>query len=254
MAAAAGRKADVRLPWQRVAAVTHWWVFGSVPGGCCGDQAAMCRSTRRAISSPRHRQFALSSASDVWVTCYTDASFRPKYGAGWAVWLRSDAGRIVRSGPCPSYVSNASHAEMAAIFAGVYLAIRIWGSRVRGIQIRSDSLEALGWADPESAISKQAPAARLQQRLREVLREHGVTVERRWVKGHRGCVDVAAYLNTQCDKLSKKARKAQEPCAKVLPKKQKRRLKRHRRRACKASERSDSPCAPLVSGTEPRRK
>ncbi|WP_437991014.1 ribonuclease H family protein [Sorangium sp. So ce145] len=147
--------------------------------------------------------------SRFWVTCYTDASFSPIV-AGWGVWLRSTRGRIVRHGACPPYVSSANEAELAAIFAGVYLARKAWGEAVRGLVVYTDSQAAVRFLSDgalKPRIQRNAPAvARLRERIRTFSNEHGIEMDLRWVKGHQRTNTVRAYLNARCDQLARAAR------------------------------------------------
>jgi ribonuclease HI len=141
----------------------------------------------------------------MWVTCYTDASFDGHTGA-WAVWIRSSRGRIVRSGACPPYVKDSNAAELAAIFAGIHLALREWPGKVRGILICSDSQVALSLASPEASLvtSEKNPSfRRLQLKIRTALADAQVELQTRWVKGHRSPKSgTTAYLNHQCDRFA----------------------------------------------------
>jgi hypothetical protein len=147
--------------------------------------------------------------SRFWVTCYTDASFS-RTAAGWGVWLRSARGRIVRHGACPPYVSSANEAEMAAIFAGVFLARRAWGEAVRGLVVYTDSQAAIGFLRDEALsarIQRSAPGiVRLREKIRSLAGEHGIELDLRWVKGHQRTNTVRAYLNARCDQLAGAAR------------------------------------------------
>jgi ribonuclease HI len=143
----------------------------------------------------------------VWVTVYTDASFvrRPR-SSGWAAWLKSERGRIVKSGPGPDYIATSNEAEMAAIYAGVYLALRAWGDAVRGILVCSDCQSAMAHLAGE-ASSKRPGTARLAAKFRELLAGRNVVLRWRWVKGHqRKDSSRPAWLNVACDRLAGEAR------------------------------------------------
>ena len=145
----------------------------------------------------------------MWVTLYADASFSPKDGGGWGVWIRSERGRIVQRGKCPPYVLSSGAAELCAIYVGVHLALRAWGAEVRGVFVRSDSQEALLCAMPTAPLARNDAMRRLQRRLRALLGS-GVELHTRWVKGHQGAArGTAAYLNTAVDRLARRGRKEQ---------------------------------------------
>ncbi|MGK3992125.1 RNase H family protein [Sorangium sp. So ce1024] len=151
-----------------------------------------------------------SSESRFWVTCYTDASFGPS-GAGWAVWARSVEGRVVRRGACPGYVKSSLEAELAAIFAGVFVACRTWGARVGGVVVRTDCQAAIHLLTTDAVrprTQKRWPGAmRLRAKIQDLVKERGIGLELRWVMGHQPSNSVQAYLNRACDKLATKARK-----------------------------------------------
>jgi len=148
----------------------------------------------------------------MWVTCYADASYSKRKGGGWAVWLRSDQGRVVRDGHCPAYVKSSIHAELAAIYAGMFLAVCTWGEHVEGITVNSDSSVALDLVDCHADLSADPSARRLQERIRALVEKRSLKIERRWVKAHRDPeVGTAAYLNHQCDRRARKARARSNP-------------------------------------------
>ncbi len=135
------------------------------------------------------------------MTCYTDASFRRDKGR-WAIWLRSDRGRIVKSGACPDYVKTSGAAELAAIYAAIYVAIRMWGDEVSGVLVRSDCQTAQDWLEGR-ARARQKDARRLISLTESLLREHGVELRCRWVRGHQPRKrSTEAYLNDACDRLA----------------------------------------------------
>lgn len=143
----------------------------------------------------------------MWVTCYADASFVRRGTASWAVWLRSAEGRHVQSGPCPHYVRTSHQAELSALYAGVYLALRLWPS-ARGVLLCSDCQGALLSARQDSRLSRDPATRRLQEKLRALLERSGVAIELRWVRGHqRANQGTAAWLNRACDRLARKERR-----------------------------------------------
>ena len=143
------------------------------------------------------------------VTCYTDASWSERDGGAWAVWIRSDAGRIVRQGLCPPWVRDSTLAELSAIYAALYLSVRAWGGAVREVLVVSDSRDALRFAAEDTPPARGQRARALQRKIRELAEAHGVVLLGRWVKAHqRGTADTAAYLNNECDRLAKRRRRA----------------------------------------------
>ncbi|MEI7891749.1 MAG: ribonuclease H family protein [Myxococcales bacterium] len=142
------------------------------------------------------------------VTLYTDASYSQSRGSGWAVWLRSNRGRIVRYGECPPYVSSSHDAELSAIFAGVYLARSSWPDATR-ILVCSDCKGALDQIAAHLTRARHSSTARLLTKIDKLVAGSGVTLDCRWVKGHQNPSNgVGAWLNVRCDALSRLGREA----------------------------------------------
>jgi ribonuclease HI len=139
----------------------------------------------------------------MWVTCYTDASFVPCRGARWAVWLRCDFGRLKRSGACSDTIRTSTNAELAAIAAGVQLALKTWGNRVEVVDVHSDCRAALAIAEG-SGRARCATAQELHERIQRQLRRHDAELKCGWVKAHQPSgASRAAFLNNQCDAMAR---------------------------------------------------
>src|SRR5262245_61912983 len=149
----------------------------------------------------------------MWVTIYTDASHHPGHRvAGWAAWIRSEKGRVVRKGRCPSYVQNSDQAELAAAFAGIYLSLVTWRGSVTGVLICSDSQNALAHIEGKRNPSKNPFTRRLTDKIHELVSQHGLYVRCKWVRGHQSRTrGVSAWLNNECDRLAKLGRNDQPP-------------------------------------------
>lgn len=144
----------------------------------------------------------------MWVTAYCDASFSPAQGGAWAVWLTSAEGRVVKRGSCPNYVHDSNAAELAALFAAVFLGCRAWPGKVKGIVLRSDSQSALYHATPTAKLARNDSLRRLQTRLRALQQEFEVVIETQWVRGHQPrSTSSQAFLNGACDELANKTRR-----------------------------------------------
>lgn len=136
------------------------------------------------------------------VTLYCDASFCSSTGAGgYGVWLRSDLGHLVRGGRTPGYCAHAYEAELAAIYAGVYLAATQWPDTHR-ILVRSDCRGAL-----RLMAGQQTPrhdgAIRLHSRILQTARAHRLELVPKWVRGHRKGPHTDAYINRQVDAIAR---------------------------------------------------
>jgi ribonuclease HI len=143
----------------------------------------------------------------MWVTCYTDASFSRRQGGSWAVWIRSAGGRVVRRGACPAYVRDSFAAELAAIFAGLFLAATTWKGNVTGVLVCSDCLGALDLITRPGANARNPGARRLCGLISRLLSSNGIELSCRWVRGHqRANSSTAAFLNNRCDRLARQHR------------------------------------------------
>jgi len=144
----------------------------------------------------------------MWVTAYCDASWSRRQRGAWAVWLRSNAGRLARHGACPGYVIDSVSAELAAVFAAIHLSVAAWGDRVKGVLVCSDCQTALELTDVDRPLSRNKAIRRLQQRIRALVKASTLALRRRWVRGHRpSSMGTTAFLNNWCDRAARRARR-----------------------------------------------
>ena len=144
----------------------------------------------------------------MWVTAYCDASWSRRQRGAWAVWLRSNAGRFVRHGLCPAYVTDSTAAELAAVFAAIHMSVSAWGDRVTGVLVCSDCQSALELADVGRPLARNKALRRLQERIRALVESTSIALRSRWVKGHQpSSAGTAAFLNNWCDRSARQARR-----------------------------------------------
>jgi len=138
----------------------------------------------------------------MWVTVYTDASWRIDRGA-LAYWIKSNLGRIVEALPCPPEVVCNNTAEFAAILVGVQRTLAAWND-VEGIQVNTDSQTAITYlkfgADLRNLRRKDWLEYRAQ--LYEMLDRRNCKVQFKFVKGHQRPTHVRAYINDRVDALA----------------------------------------------------
>lgn len=139
-----------------------------------------------------------------WVTLYCDASYSPKDGGAWSIWLRSEKGRIIDSGKCPESVRCPTSAELYAAKIGVQVAVREWGAQ--GVQINTDCSAVVGALGSGYRWFGRKDLRVIQD---EILRA-GARLRTKHVKGHTKGADVRSYINRQVDKLANKSRKSSE--------------------------------------------
>ena len=135
----------------------------------------------------------------MWVTLYSDASFRTK--GGWGIWLRSEKGRIVKSGECPDSVSDSAAAEMFAALMGIEVCLQNW-DETKGIQVNADCLMVVNGLYPWSKPIQRKSIRVIQDKIKALLKEKNVRVRCKHVKGHSGTGNTRSWLNDQVDKLA----------------------------------------------------
>ena len=139
-----------------------------------------------------------------WVTLYCDASYSMEHGGAWSIWLRSDKGRIVRSGKCPPEVTDATAAELYAALRGIEIARDEMGAEA--VQVNSDCSAVVSSMGKGYRWLGRKNLRQLQDRILRT----GVKLRPKHVKAHTGKDDVRSYLNRRCDNLANRARKAEE--------------------------------------------
>ena len=141
-------------------------------------------------------------------TLYCDASFCPHHlVGGWAIWLRSEQGRIVEDGPTPDYCDQSNEAELAAIYAGIYRTSKRWPTTT-AILVRSDCQTALELMDKKYRPRSRG-AHRLASKIHRLQEEGGFRLIPRWVKGHQRGNKTDAWLNNKVDELARKVMEAE---------------------------------------------
>lgn len=141
-------------------------------------------------------------------TLYCDASFCPhQLVGGWAIWLRSEYGRIVEDGPTPEYCRFSNIAELAAIYAGIYRAVTRWPD-TRAILVRSDCKPALDLMEYRYASTHDG-GRRLADKIQELRRQYDINLIPRWVKGHQRGSTTDAWLNNRVDEMSRAVMEAE---------------------------------------------
>lgn len=138
-----------------------------------------------------------------WSTLYCDASFSKEHGGAWSIWLRSEKGRIVRSGKCPPEIYNSLLAEFFAAYQGVAIARSEW--ETDGVQINSDCLAVVDGLGSGYRWSSNKDVRKIQDKILRL----GATLRTKHVKAHTGLSDTRSYLNRKCDKFANIARKSQ---------------------------------------------
>ena len=115
-----------------------------------------------------------------WVTAYTDASFRAGKG-GWAIWLRSSAGRVVRRGECPLSICDSTEAELYAVLQAVKIAVEVWPTTC-GVLINSDCKGILRALWPWSPPLRRASLHALQDTARHFIEAHGIRIRTKRIR------------------------------------------------------------------------
>lgn len=158
-----------------------------------------------------------------WLSGYSDASYKPEppqAGGGWGCWVRDSHTRILRAGPCPEWVENSQDAELCGVFSAIYTALtRLQSDWANIMVIKTDNQGVARWFGWGRSKCTPQPGKRaeLVEKALLLANEKRVRLIVAWVKGHRGDVDVSAYLNTRVDQMAGTARKTRETSLAILP-------------------------------------
>lgn len=147
----------------------------------------------------------------MWVTVYTDASHCPDTGvATWSFWARSEHGRIVKDGRCPSFVSDSNSAEMMAVYKATVAILRKWGdSGIEGLLFNTDSKNAIYFLKYKSTAEnskskKKNEYLRIRRELYVLLDKVECKIKFKHIKGHqRKSKNVRTWLNNTVDERSR---------------------------------------------------
>jgi len=136
------------------------------------------------------------------VTIYTDASWNEQ-STGVAYWCRSDLGRLVGSKGIATGIANVQEAEALAVLFALRAVKASWpGFHFYIINVDNSSvIGALRQARPLSTDMGR----KIISTCRMYLGHQKCSVKH--VKAHTKGTDVRSYLNDQCDRLSKQARR-----------------------------------------------
>lgn len=156
-----------------------------------------------------------SQHDGLWVTVYTDASFRlDTKWAAWAAWLRCSEGRCKKSFICPPEVTSAFQAEYYSILMGITLAVEKF--KPQGILVCNDCDQAIKATWPWNKAQDQVAEWRKQI---DEIREGGIQIRTKFVKAHAGGGTIQSWLNEWCDRACKKERKKAEGRCMLVKKK-----------------------------------
>lgn len=147
------------------------------------------------------------------MSLFTDASFCPDTRvAAWAAWMRWDGGCHRFSGPFRENPSGPTQAEAMAVVNGLFLAVEaIRPAPKSKVLIQSDCLMAIDVFSPDWKPRREKSAVAfgpIVERFHSIVRESGLIVSLRHVRGHRGTATARNAVNTWCDLASRREMKA----------------------------------------------
>lgn len=156
--------------------------------------------------------FAPAPGLERWLSGYADASYKaepPAAGGGWGCWVRDGRTRVIRSGPCPEWVSEPNDVELCGVFAAITTAVQHLDTEWANIMvIKTDNQSVCRWFGwRQGGLPRKAEQLDLVCRSWQRVTDERIRLVVTWVKGHRGTVDTKAYLNTQVDRLAGEARR-----------------------------------------------
>ena len=167
-------------------------------------------------------KFTPEKGMERWLTGYSDASYKqlhPMAGGGWGCWVRDSTTRILRSGPCPEWVSDSQDAELCGVFSAVHTALtRLDAEWANIMVVKLDNQGVARWFGWQGTGSfpRKTEQQDLVCRALQAANAKGVRLIVTWVKGHRGTRDTAAYLNTQVDEMAGVARRNRQHTVKTM--------------------------------------
>jgi len=136
---------------------------------------------------------------DKWATVYTDGSFS-KGAGGWGARVRHSRTpykkEFLGGGSC----RDSMYAEMAALVAGVALALDTWPD-LKGVGIRTDCKALLKIAPFGAKSHRRKDIRYLQGLLKEALAPK-CKIRVVWVKGHQGTKTAQGWCNDRVDRLA----------------------------------------------------
>lgn len=142
----------------------------------------------------------------MWITIYTDASYK-KGKASYAYWIKSNHGRIKRSGVIKGGAKDITYAEMYAIYKAVKHAAKSW-TEIEGVLLNCDNVAAGRSLWPWSKPFKHPELRTLQQKIVTFLSDRDYKIKFKHIKAHAGSkTNVRVWLNEWCDTNAKQARK-----------------------------------------------
>lgn len=142
------------------------------------------------------------------VTINTDASFCPHTkAAGYAFWISSSSGRVVKSGPLKE-ARNPDESEMQAIANALHALLThpfYKGKKFDKLWINSDSTNCLRKINKK--VQDTEPSKYVKDTLAKLLDEHGQVICKH-VKAHKFTGTSRSYVNHWCDREAKKHMRA----------------------------------------------
>lgn len=138
----------------------------------------------------------------MWITLYTDASFK-QLTTGYGLWIKSSQQRIIKSGISRKPTCSTS-AEMFAAWQGIKLVIKTH-PHISGILLNSDNqyvVNSLNFKN-HSIPCKNLLIESFRQEIFKLLKKYNFKIRTKHVKGHQKSTNTKFYLNNQVDKLSK---------------------------------------------------
>lgn len=119
------------------------------------------------------------------------------------MWLRSERGRVVKSGKCPDTIQDSMCAELYAIIMAMELALTEWKD-TKGIQLNTDCKSLVDRLYPWSPPFPREDLESLRLKAREISDNAGIRLRVKHVKGHSHGDGTRTYLNQQVDRISRK--------------------------------------------------
>jgi len=183
------------------------------------EESALRKQINRLMSSNWRRK--VPPGQEVWLSGYTDASYAangPHRGAAWGIWIRDHDRRVLRSAPCPPWVTDSrqsvNHAELCGVHAAAMTILEKLDTERGNIAVVKTDSQAVarmfGWKG-RPRYPKHIEALRLVAEVYEKMEEAEIKFIVKWVKAHKERHSTQGYLNDRVDNMAGKARQFNRP-------------------------------------------
>lgn len=145
-------------------------------------------------------------------TIYTDISATLTEGNGgiythgaYAYWIRHQSGRLIGGGTIPiEFMKSTNDMEMYGVYAGISKAVKALGRSLVKVYVRTDNKSVAQF------LTSNGGASQLGRYITRRLKEVGIELHAKWIKGHQTDDSTQTFINTAVDVISRSIRKGKD--------------------------------------------